>query len=421
MTPGRHELGHAAGLRRLQPAEHVDLPGGPAWPGGLRVRHQEGSASRADATDLRASLDTLHVLASNTDGRAIVNRNDLACRACSRSCATRAPTTCWATTRRRRRPTASSTRSRSTSSGAAWTSARGRATGPTRRRKRRGGERAAQAGGAVGRPRRARGPGIEPPGGRSTRYWVGAARGDGGESRMTFVWEAIAPPAGGRRTETAAARVADGVSERRAAVPRSHPRGREQPRPPPRGAASFDAPPGPLQLRIVFEGPTGRGARFGGRGDHRPRLHQVEVSFATPRVYRARTARDVQVLKGQPDAIPTSDREFSRTERLLVRTEAYAPGGVTPEVTARLLNRAGDRMADVPVQQTPGRRARDRAPALGAGGRGIPHRVEREEPRRQHRAGTHRLQGGALTLTPYPYAYMPRSFVTVATRPIATT
>jgi hypothetical protein len=77
------------------------------------------------------------------------------------------------------------------------------------------------------------------------------------------------------------------------------------------------------------------------------------VSFATPRVYRARTARDVQVLKGQPDAIPTSDREFSRTERLLVRTEAYAPGGVAPEVAARLLNRAGDRMADVPVQQSP--------------------------------------------------------------------
>jgi hypothetical protein len=84
-----------------------------------------------------------------------------------------------------------------------------------------------------------------------------------------------------------------------------------------------------------------------------PDFTQVEVSFATPRVYRARTARDVQALKGQPDAIPTSDREFSRTERLLVRTEAYAPGGVRPEVAARLLNRAGHRMADVPVQQSP--------------------------------------------------------------------
>src|SRR3970282_1911581 len=32
----------------------------------------------ADREALRASLDTLHVLANNTDGRAIVNRNDLA-------------------------------------------------------------------------------------------------------------------------------------------------------------------------------------------------------------------------------------------------------------------------------------------------------------------------------------------------------
>ena len=32
---------------------------------------------------------------------------------------------------------------------------------------------------------------------------------------------------------------------------------------------------------------------------------------------------------------------FSRTERLLVRVDAYAPGSVPPAVTARLLNRAG--------------------------------------------------------------------------------
>jgi hypothetical protein len=61
----------------------------------------------------------------------------------------------------------------------------------------------------------------------------------------------------------------------------------------------------------------------------------------------------VQILKKQPDAPPTSDREFSRTERLLVRAEAYAPGGTRPDVTARLLNRAGDGMADLPVQGSP--------------------------------------------------------------------
>ena len=54
----------------------------------------------------------------------------------------------------------------------------------------------------------------------------------------------------------------------------------------------------------------------------------MQVSFGTPRVYRARTVRELQALKANPDAVPTVDREFSRTERLLIRVDAYAPGGV---------------------------------------------------------------------------------------------
>jgi hypothetical protein len=64
-----------------------------------------------------------------------------------------------------------------------------------------------------------------------------------------------------------------------------------------------------------------------------------------------RTIPELQALKGRPDAVPTAEREFSRTDRLFVRVEAYAPGGVTPPVTARLLNRAGQSMSDLPVRQ----------------------------------------------------------------------
>jgi hypothetical protein len=66
-------------------------------------------------------------------------------------------------------------------------------------------------------------------------------------------------------------------------------------------------------------------------------------------VYRARTAPEMRAIKAQADAVPTTEREFSRTERLLVRADAYAPGGATPQVTARLLNRAGTKMSDLPV------------------------------------------------------------------------
>jgi hypothetical protein len=58
----------------------------------------------------------------------------------------------------------------------------------------------------------------------------------------------------------------------------------------------------------------------------------------------------LNAIKADPNALPTADRDFSRTDRLLVRTEAYTPGGAAPTMTARLLNRAGGKMADLTVQ-----------------------------------------------------------------------
>ena len=64
--------------------------------------------------------------------------------------------------------------------------------------------------------------------------------------------------------------------------------------------------------------------------------------------------RDLAAIKANPAAVPTADREFSRTERLLIRADAYTPGGVPPTVTARLLNRGGQKMADLTVTAAAG-------------------------------------------------------------------
>ena len=45
---------------------------------------------------------------------------------------------------------------------------------------------------------------------------------------------------------------------------------------------------------------------------------------------------------------PTASREVSRNERVLIRVPAYGPASGA-EVTARLLNRTGDAIADLPV------------------------------------------------------------------------
>ena len=57
---------------------------------------------------------------------------------------------------------------------------------------------------------------------------------------------------------------------------------------------------------------------------------------------RAGTKMEWQALVEDFDAVPTAGREFRRTDRLLLRFEAYAPGTVAADVKARLLNRGGD-------------------------------------------------------------------------------
>jgi hypothetical protein len=81
-----------------------------------------------------------------------------------------------------------------------------------------------------------------------------------------------------------------------------------------------------------------------------PDYTTVQVSLGTPRVYRGRTARDIQAIRADPAVPPAGERVFSRSERLLLRVESYGPGGLTPAVTGKLLNRAGAMMSELTLQ-----------------------------------------------------------------------
>ena len=64
--------------------------------------------------------------------------------------------------------------------------------------------------------------------------------------------------------------------------------------------------------------------------------------------------RDINLIKANAAAVPTVDREFLRTDRLLIRLDTYTPGGEAPALSGRLLNRSGQKMADLPIQATAG-------------------------------------------------------------------
>jgi VWFA-related protein len=189
--------------------------------------------------------------------------------------------------------------------------------------------------------------------GKFVRTWIGTERGSDGKTRVTLTWEPLSAAPGTARREQAG-RVAvlaakeSGELVYRGAAP-------EQAAAAPAATSpqriSFEAPPGRLELRLTVHDEAS-----GGTLDQETKTIDVpdftapQAAISTPRVFRARTMREYQAFAADATATPYAAREFSRTERLLIRFDVYAAGGEPAAPTAVLLNRAGSRMADVPVE-----------------------------------------------------------------------
>jgi VWFA-related protein len=184
--------------------------------------------------------------------------------------------------------------------------------------------------------------------------WFGVSRGEAGKTRVTFVWEP-APPVPGIRTRVASASrvvltalASDGTALFEGPVLPAGPL-RPDAADEVQARAVFDAPPGQLRLRMSIEDDAGQAIDSDVR-DLMVRDLSAPVVLGTPEVLRARTARDFRALESDPDAAPVSSREFSRTERLMIRVAAYAPSGVDLTLSARLLNQKGQTMRNLAVQ-----------------------------------------------------------------------
>jgi VWFA-related protein len=311
---------------------------------------------QVDRKHLEASLDTLRALAENTDGRAIVNRNDLG------------------------KGMQQIIRDASGYYLIGYNSAQAPTDGRfhkidvevTRRgvdvRARKGyWAYTAEDAARVDAPRVEAPPAVsaaletlvDPPRGRPARFWIGTSRGESGKSKVTFAWEPVAPVPGQRRPGdesvshvTLTALAPDGRPLFRGRVPDQGTTATTTAAGAAPASASFDVPPGRMQLRVSVQTATGQVMDSSTSDVTVPDYTTPQVAFGTPRLFRARTPRDVQALKANPAAVPAADRTFARTERLFVRVDAYAPGSAAPAVTARLLNRAGTPMLDVPVQMS---------------------------------------------------------------------
>jgi VWFA-related protein len=201
---------------------------------------------------------------------------------------------------------------------------------------------------------------------RVVRTWIGTSRGENGKTRVTFVWEptprtaadrplaATEQPSrmsvmavGGDGSPIFRGRVPD------AAVASTSPS--ETPGTPPRSGSRivFDAAPGKMELRLSVEGGSGV-LDSEVREIDVPDLTGYKTTLGTPELFRGRTPRDIQQMKADPQAVPATGREFSRTDRVFMRVPVYGAGG--PTLSVHLLSRAGQAMSELPVtpSATPG-------------------------------------------------------------------
>lgn len=188
------------------------------------------------------------------------------------------------------------------------------------------------------------------------RPWFGLSRAQGGRTRVAFAWEAAVRVPGDRSPRFPSRVVLTALGADEAVI-------FEGPVPP-TGAtpfegqlgssarAVFDAPPGTLRLRMKIEDETAQVIDTDVR-DLRVGDWSAPVALGTPEVLRARNAREFRLLDAHPESPPVVSREFSRTERLLIRFPAYAPADAPPTVTARLLGRSGTALRELKVERSP--------------------------------------------------------------------
>ncbi len=272
---------------------------------------QDNVGGRTSQDALRQTQNTLQVLASETDGRAIINRNDLAA------------------------GMKQIVRDSSAYYLLGYNSTQSRSDGkfhPIKVRVRRPGVQVRARKGywaltAVETARATAPPKAGPPAEivrslaaiaesadrRMIRTWIGTAPADGGKTRVTVVWEGVPPVPGsggalvGRVLLTAASSSGDEYYKGQvgADAPADAPASAR------RGVVTFDAPPGKLSLRLSIEEKPDQILDTDDRTIDVPDFTEPTARLTTPLVYVARTpassSRSRTMPRRRPPPLVSSD------------------------------------------------------------------------------------------------------------------
>jgi VWFA-related protein len=185
--------------------------------------------------------------------------------------------------------------------------------------------------------------------------WVGVTRQPDGTARMSVTWEPSrrTSAARGLGIITLTATTPDGRVLYSADLAAAHPPGEGTGIAADR--AAFDVPAGRVQLDMKIVAEDGRVLDNEARDVDVPDLRTPRRVIMTTEIVRTRNAREFRIVSADPDAAPAAGRDFSRTERLLIRVPAYDPVGAPPRIAVMLLNRWGQTLRELaPMPDAPG-------------------------------------------------------------------
>ena len=187
---------------------------------------------------------------------------------------------------------------------------------------------------------------VEPTSKRDVVLWLGATRGESERAKMTLVWEA--PPGilstGTDHIESISIVVTSGSDVVfKGDVPRDPSALR------PAGKISFDAPAGPIRVRVTTVSSRGQKLDTSDVTDMVPDFSNPGPTITSPQMFRGNTPYAIAQIKKADSPLPAATRMFVHAERILMRFDVYAPGAVPPQVSMRVLTRAGTPLTDLPA------------------------------------------------------------------------
>jgi hypothetical protein len=106
-------------------------------------------------------------------------------------------------------------------------------------------------------------------------------------------------------------------------------------------AARFEVPPGPIQIDLSVLAIDGTQLDLAAQDIQVPDLSKRDPIILPPQIFRASSAREFRTLSTNPDSAPVPDREFRRTERLLLRIPTYSASGAAVSLDVIVVNRTG--------------------------------------------------------------------------------